>query len=552
MTTATYRPAGYSGDWGASPPQKLSDEDDATFVTGLSPYAYLLAEFQVNSLPWASNIAIKWVTARARMRTPSGPNWAITLEAWGVEAGYVGYHPVWGQGGSVQVQNTASNVFQTLSTGAIQPVEFTQVGTGAAVYLGIHPTIRYPSFPTDIDISELYLDVVYALPPTTTVTAPTGTYTDRSNPTISWTHTVNDGDGGAQTAYQVVVYDTATFSSGGFSPGVTAGDWTSGIVGSSLKQVTLPIALVNDTYRAYVRTAQSINGQLHWAAWAFSGFVINVSPPTTPTITPTGDNTNARMKLSLAGSGAATAVTVLFEVQRSNDNGVTWVPVRGEIGLYVAAVGGTRIWYDYESGNGESVKYRVRTHSLDISNNDIPSAWSSASSAVSWVSSSSWLKVPLNPELNRPIVIKDLGDDQYPVARSVSQGLGSTDTVVTRGLRRTKAEGTLTLYTATDSEAAALRALLNTGAVLLVQPRSNVSGWVNRYIDVGTIANARIVQLGAEPSRYLEMPYVERAAPSLSAFTLPNGFITWGEVLGIYANWLAIENGNVDWSDLRQ
>jgi hypothetical protein len=80
-----------------------------------------------------------------------------------------------------------------------------------------------------------------------------------------------------------------------------------------------------------------------------------------------------------------------------------------------------------------------------------------------------------------------------------------------------------------------------------------MSGWTaGRYLDIGTTSAQRVVLSGAETARFLECPYVEKAAPSYTAFTIANGFIDWGDVLAGYANWLAVENGNVDWSDVRQ
>ena len=131
---------------------------------------------------------------------------------------------------------------------------------------------------------ELYVDVITTAQPTVTVTAPTGTITDTTFPSVVWTYADTDGD--PQNAYEIKVFDSTTYGAGSFSADTSTPTVTTGIVTSSNNGQTLEADLADGTtYRAYVRVAQLVNGANYFSDWAYSQFTIDVDAPATPLIT---------------------------------------------------------------------------------------------------------------------------------------------------------------------------------------------------------------------------------------------------------------------------
>jgi hypothetical protein len=134
------------------------------------------------------------------------------------------------------------------------------------------------------NLYELFLDVVTTGQPTVTVNAPTGTITDTTFPSVTWTYADTDGD--EQNAYEIKVFDSSTYSGGSFSPDTSTPTVATGIVASSNNGQTLEADLADGTtYRAYVRVAHLVNGANYFSDWAYSQFTIDVDAPATPLIT---------------------------------------------------------------------------------------------------------------------------------------------------------------------------------------------------------------------------------------------------------------------------
>jgi hypothetical protein len=127
---------------------------------------------------------------------------------------------------------------------------------------------------TEARFYEVFLDITFAEQPTTTVTAPTGTSTS-SDVSVEWTHTAGT-DGGAQAAYEVKVFSVGQYSAEGFSPDTAPAAFATGQVMSGSATATAT-GLIEAAHRAYVRTAQLVNGTLHWAAWDFESFTVAYS-----------------------------------------------------------------------------------------------------------------------------------------------------------------------------------------------------------------------------------------------------------------------------------
>lgn len=131
---------------------------------------------------------------------------------------------------------------------------------------------------------ELFVDVVTTTQPTVTVTAPSGTITDTTFPSVTWTYA--DADGDPQSAYEIKVFDSTTYGAGTFSADTSTPTVETGIVTSTNDGQTLEADLADGTtYRAYVRVAQLLNGANYFSDWAYSQFTIDVDAPATPLIT---------------------------------------------------------------------------------------------------------------------------------------------------------------------------------------------------------------------------------------------------------------------------
>ena len=547
MPIQTGRPFGVIGSfaWSATGAGFiLADDSDSTYYS----YNILFGNFldplvaQIPATPLPPGAAVRYCIANVRMAYPTGsplPTMQVTIRDANSNALAAN-----------QVLITASPTTYGAVAAFISAAQAAQVLLVTVEEMPFSQSAFQPiQGPVAVRVYEIIFSVYYATKPSVVVTAPTGTITSSSSPTVTWTYTPG-ADGTGQQAYRVVVYDTATFSAGNFSPGQSGGDFDTGIVyGNTPSQVVGPLA--NDTYRAYVQAAQLVNGQLHWSDWAFTGFVQNISPPSAPSISAAAVSASARIDLTITGSGNSLSVLDVYEVQRTNDGGITWIPVRGDLGQYISTIGGARNWSDYESGNAESVQYRARTVSTTSDGFTYISAWSSNTSSVNWSSSSSWLKVPGKPNLNRQCVIQDFGDDVYEINQAVNQGLGSKYPTVQSGLRRQLASGTVALLVSTTAERTALDTIVQE-PIILLQPANDQVNWGSRYLVPSTATAARKwTPKGWDPRRAYQLPYTQIPQPSVVAYPMVSGGNTWQSLVNTYATWATIP-GTLTWAQARQ
>ncbi len=153
-------------------------------------------------------------------------------------------------------------------------------------------------------VYEVFVDVVTTARPTVTVTAPSGTVTDTTFPSVTWTYADTDGD--QQSAYQIKIFDSTTYSATGFDPDTSEATVDTGIVASTNDGATLEVDLADaTTYRAYVKVAQLLNGSNYFSAWAYSQFSIDVDAPATPLITAFFDSNTGAVTLTIFGRSNA-------------------------------------------------------------------------------------------------------------------------------------------------------------------------------------------------------------------------------------------------------
>jgi hypothetical protein len=171
-------------------------------------------------------------------------------------------------------------------------VKFTDGATGSAV-LPPSPTNRTTLY-------ALYVDVETAPRPTVTVTAPSGTVTDTSFPAVTWTPVFSDGS--PQAAYEIKIFDAATYGGASFSADTSTPTIETGIITSPNDGQTLEGDLANSTtYRAYVRVASLINGANYFSDFAFSQFALAIDSPATPTVSAFYDSTTGAVTVTIFG-----------------------------------------------------------------------------------------------------------------------------------------------------------------------------------------------------------------------------------------------------------
>jgi hypothetical protein len=367
-----------------------------------------------------------------------------------------------------------------------------------------------------LNVYEAYADVRYVVLPVVTVTAPTGTITNTTTPTVTWTDTL-DTDGGAQTRYDVKIFSSAQYTAGGFDPSTSASTAASGIVSAADTSWVDTVALPNATYRAYVRVAQTVNGALLWSAWAFGGFVVSVTPPAVPTLAVTAQNINGRIQAVITTGGGATT-TDRVELQRSVDGGTTWLPVRntelddGTITYPAAPV----TILDYEAPNGTVTSYRARALH-NYSGVYAASAWSTTQTAT-FTATDYWIKHPNVPALNMKLpggtaaAMVSYPDVQRAARQTAFQPLGATLPVVVADTRA-GATGTIVVQLRTTAEKTALDALLDRVATLLVQGPSS-HGIPDRYVRIGDHSRVRVVDNGNFLMTRDTMAWTEVALPA--------------------------------------
>lgn len=313
---------------------------------------------------------------------------------------------------------------------------------------------------------ELLVDVDVVNAPTTTVSSPSGTVTTTTSPDVSWSFSDTDGD--AQAYYQVKVFSAAQYGAAGFEAGASTATWDSGEIASADTSATIPIYLSNSTtYRAYVRTGKTLNGAPFWSAWAFLQFTISVTPPTTPTVAATWDSTNNRVLAVLTGAAPTGFSSQTFDLERSDDGGVTWAPVRDGSDLVPSSAYTVSI-YDYDCPRGITARYRARSVGV-IGDNEIASGWSSTATAATTNDGTWWLKVTADPDLNLGGV-QILADPEMALGEDVGvfTPIGrTTPVVISGGFTGVTGSWNITVTGATEWDD--LYALLSYPGTLLVQ-----------------------------------------------------------------------------------
>jgi hypothetical protein len=309
MASYTLRPnANWNGDTlftgtGGSDFAVLADDTDTTFLLRTSTTVPASYETEFATTTLSADETITSVNLRARIRSLAADSLAqfsigVITDRNGRTVTYG--IPVTKQGivsattfdlgiKLTSAPNGASWT-QTLLDNLV--VKFTDGATGSEI-LPPDPTNRTTLY-------ALYIDVETAPRPTVSVTAPSGTVTDTSFPSVTWTPTFSDGS--PQSAYEIKIFDAATYGGGTFSPDTSTPIIGTGIITSTNNGQTLEGDLANSTtYRAYVRVASLINGVNYFSAWAFSQFALAIDSPATPTVSAFYDSNTGAVTVTIFG-----------------------------------------------------------------------------------------------------------------------------------------------------------------------------------------------------------------------------------------------------------
>lgn len=291
MTLVSLRPTAILASTGATGAfGTLADDSDATFVTLTAGGGNASVDVSLTDLTLPASAVVKSIVSRVRYSKVSGTG------GFGQASVYPGVYPAGtaadGASYTTALMTTASVATTISSTAKTNWTDTDCDNAWARIIVSVLTTYK---------VYEYYFDVRYVVIPTLTVDLPTGTITDTNKPLVTWTNTL-DSDGGSQTLSEVKIYSAAQYGAGGFSADTSTSTATSGQVAGTGTSWQDTVILPNATYRAYVRTAQTVNGATLWSAWTFGGFVVNVAIPAVPTVVVTAQSTTARIKIDVGVS----------------------------------------------------------------------------------------------------------------------------------------------------------------------------------------------------------------------------------------------------------
>lgn len=423
----------------------LSDGSDATYAFGFVQ-AYAQVGLPAPALP--AGARIKSAAARLRSQMPSGtPNASLSVSLLD---------------GTVELSSVNNTVPTPLTTWtAIPAVALSALTNPQLQFFYLTPNTAGQR----IHIVEAMIDVVYVQKPRATITGPTGTLEDTNVPTITWT-TQLDSDGGAQTSYAVRVFRAEVITQPGFNPSQENGlVVASGRLNGSATSWTVPNALPDNDYAAFVAVSQTVNGTAHGSDWSPSGqFRIEVDLPAVPVIIAIPENANGAIRLETYDQPGDTW-TDWLEIERSEDGGETWTTARTAYGFGRQTAGLSYAW-DFEAPNSHNMLYRARAVH-DYNGVYAVSTWATTP-PVMWRSNKRWLKHPADNRYSMIVDIWSYPDYDQEPRQGVFMPLGGSVPIVAVDTPNARV-GTVAFMFETDEQRARFDELYATGAPVLLQ-----------------------------------------------------------------------------------
>jgi hypothetical protein len=232
----------------------------------------------------------------------------------------------------------------------------------------------------------------------------------------------------------------------------------------------------------------------------------------TVTVVPTVENSTGpddppRIKLDVTDVGTSPSIFSTTVLRKNSDGSL--VPVRTANGnpLVLTTSGSNRIGlvYDYEMPLGQVVQYTTEESPATIS------------AGVTVTELNMWLIHVGLPALSRRIELRkgSLEEEEWPVEQGIHQAQGRKNPiVVTDGIRKGN-RSAMTLSLASLTELQAVRDLFaDAGTLLFNVPESTGLGITSAYIAAGNVKNKRLSDIGTDPYRDIEFPYIEVDRPA--------------------------------------
>lgn len=338
-------------------------------------------------------------------------------------------------------------------------------------------------------ITEAYIDIDVNYNPTTTVTGPATTVTTTTRPIVTFTYA--DADGDPMESYQIRVFDSATYSAGGFDPKYSPAVWDSGkVFAPSPVPVTIGTDLAQGgTYRAYVFVAQA--GALGTTlgngisdGTAYRQFTINVTPPTVPTLAVSVLTVLGiiRSKITVR---ATDSISQFAEIQ-TTINGGTIVRAPRYLQNIPITNSADTITYDPEVLPNIPTQYRARAK-YTSGGSTIVGAWSGWTSAITVAYSEWYLRRTSNVIADLGMYLDVVGPNPFaqksPEDKAFFNPLGRTKKVSVTDTIKGE-EGDLLIDFLTESDFQLFETYRNLKETLLL-----IRGWTNErwFIQLGQI-----------------------------------------------------------------
>jgi hypothetical protein len=260
--------------------------------------------------------------------------------------------------------------------------------------------------------------------------------------------------------------------------------------------------------------------------------------PATLTVTPDLTNSPPRVRLDVAVPGGAGVSALITRLDPDGRTQVVRLAGPAEM------TGLAWVGYDYEAPYGSSVTY---TATVTYTN---PGTIVESASALSALDVSDvWLIHPGVPALSMLLAkVKSLDGRLRPVNRGVFQPFGRANPIVVTDGQRKAVQSQLMVRTRTLDELAALIALTDDAAVLLLNvPASLGWGVSNEYISLGDLTESREAdKFAGLPSRIMSAPYLVVSRPIGGSQSQR----TWADVLAESATWQDVLNTRATYLEL--
>ena len=274
---------------------------------------------------------------------------------------------------------------------------------------------------------------------------------------------------------------------------------------------TPDVPLANGDYVIFARVSRDLTSgpERYWSDWAQADFAVDIDLPNTPTLSAAANDAAQRVALALTAFTTDDYEDDSYraDVERSDDGGLSWTPVRGCQGVPVA-VGANTLPSDYEAPRGRTVTYRARVSAeLSADGTRIWSEWDDVQ--VATYARRSWnIKAPEDPArswLAASVRVEPTAErDQTVAVFHPFDRLGA----VVLGAPVSGETGTLAIYCHNAGEIAHLRTLIAwEGALYIETPWGE-----ERYIHI-TEAQWVLGGLADDPWRTATLNYVEVGRP---------------------------------------